>query len=69
MSLRRLYGEDLHNLYSSPDRVIRSKIRGAGLVERIADIEKFKIHAGNDEGTRSPERFRHRSKYNIKMHL
>jgi hypothetical protein len=62
--LRKLHGEELHNLYSSPDtiRQIKSRrMRLAGHVERMVEERKvYKVLVGNPEGKRPLGRTRSR---------
>jgi hypothetical protein len=70
---RRLYNEELHNLYASSNfiRVIKSRrIIWAGNVARIRDMRNaYNILVGNPEDKRSFGSSRHRWKDNIRMDL
>jgi hypothetical protein len=61
---RRLYNEDLHNLYASPNiiRVIRSRnMRWAGHVANMGEMRNsYKSLVGKPEGRRPHGRPRHR---------
>jgi hypothetical protein len=54
---RRLYKEELHNLYSSPNfiRVIKSGMRGAGHVARVEEmhtviwLENLKVRVHSED--------------------
>jgi hypothetical protein len=68
---RKLYNEELHSLYSSPNiiTVIKSrKIRWAGHVVHMGEMRNaYKILVGKPEGKRPFLRLRHRWEDNIKM--
>ena len=69
---RKLYNEELNDLYCSPItvRVIKSRIMGwAGHVARIEMRGVYKILVGKPEGKRPLERPRRRWKANIKINL
>jgi hypothetical protein len=70
---RKLYNEELHNLYSSPSiiRIIKSRrMRWAEHVARIGEKRNvYRLLVGKPEGKRPLERPRRRSKYNIKKDL
>jgi hypothetical protein len=70
---RKLYSEELHNLYSSPSliKMIKSRrIRWAGHVARIGEKRNaYKIVVGKPEGKRPLGRPRRRWVDNIKMDL
>jgi hypothetical protein len=69
--LRKLYNEELHNLYSSPSiiRMMKSRrMRWAGYVGCIGEKRSaYKILVGKPEGKRPLVRPRHRWKNNVKM--
>jgi hypothetical protein len=66
---RKLHNEELHNLYSTPIKMIKSRrMRWAGHAAawwRSA----YRILVGKPEGKRQPGRPRNRSEDNIKMDL
>jgi hypothetical protein len=65
---RKLHNEELHNLYSSPNRIIKS--RRAEHVARIGEKRNaYKILVGEPEGKRPLGRPRRRWVDNIKMDL
>jgi hypothetical protein len=70
---RKLYNEELHNLYSSPSiiRMIKSRrMRWAGHVARMREKRNvYRILVGKPEGKRPLGRPRRRWVVNIKMHL
>jgi hypothetical protein len=70
---RKLYNEELHNLYSSPSiiRMIKSRrIRWAGQVARMGERRNaYSILVGKPEGRRPLGRPRRRWVDNIKMDL
>jgi hypothetical protein len=68
---RKLYNEELHNLYSSPIRMIKSRrIRWTGHVARRWEkTNAYRILVGNPEGIRPLGRPRRRWVDNIKMNL
>ena len=70
---RRLYNEELNDLYSSPNivRVIKSRrMRWVGHVARMGEErEVYRVLAGKPEGKRPPGRPRHRWVDNIRMDL
>jgi hypothetical protein len=70
---RKLYNEELHNLYSSPSiiRIIKSRrMRWAGHVTRMEEMRNvYKLLVGKPEGKRSLGRPRRRWTDNIKMKL
>jgi hypothetical protein len=70
---RRLYNEELNDLYSSPNiiRVIKSRrMRWAGHVACMGEKRgAYRILVGRPEGRRPLERPRRRCKDNIKMDL
>jgi hypothetical protein len=70
---RKLYNEELHNLYSSPSiiRINNSRrMRWAGNVERIGEKRNvYRLLVGKPEGKRSLGRPRSRWIDNIKMDL
>jgi len=69
---RKLYNEQLNDLYSSPNIVqgIKSRRRWAGHVARIGERSGVcKIWVGKTEGKRPLGRLRHRWEENIKMDL
>jgi hypothetical protein len=70
---RKLYNEELHNLYSFPSiiRMINSRrMRCTGHVARMGEKRnEYRILTGNPEGKRPLERPRRRWVDNIKMDL
>jgi hypothetical protein len=72
-SWRKLYNEELHSLYSSPNtvRVIKSRrMRWAGLVARMGERGGvYRVLTGRPEGKRPLGRPRRRLEDNIKMDL
>jgi len=70
---RRLYHEDLHNLYTSANviRAIKARrMRWAGHVACIGDKRNaYKILVGKPEGKRPLGRFKCRWEDNIRMNL
>jgi hypothetical protein len=70
---RKLYNEDLHNLYSSPRiiRIIKSRrMRWAGLVARMGEKRNvYRLLVGKPEGKSSLGRPRRRWINSIKMDL
>jgi hypothetical protein len=66
-----LHNEELHNLYSLPNRMIKSRrMRWAGHVARMeAKRNACRILVGKTEGKRPPGRPRRRWVYNIKIDL
>ena len=68
---RRLHNEELHSLYRSPFRVIKSrKLRWAGHVARMEKVRSaFKILTGKPTGKRPLGRPRRRLEDNIRMNL
>jgi hypothetical protein len=68
-----LHGDELHDLYSSPNivRVIKSRrTRWAGHVARMGEGRGvYRILGGRTEGKRPLERSRRRWEDNIKMHV
>jgi hypothetical protein len=68
---RKLHNEQLHNLYSSPNRMIKSRrMRLAGHVARTEDKRNaYRILVGKPEGKRPQGRPRHRWVDNIKIDL
>jgi hypothetical protein len=70
---RKLYNEELHNLYSSPSiiRIIKSRrMRWAGHVARMGEKRNvYRLLVGKPEGKRLLGRPRHRWMGNIKMDL
>jgi hypothetical protein len=70
---RKLYNEELHNLYSSPSkiRIIKSRMmRWAGHVAQMGEKRNaYKILVGKPEGKRPPGRTRRRWEDNIRMYL
>jgi hypothetical protein len=68
---RKLHNEELHNLYSLPNIMIKSRrMRWAGHVARMGETRNaYKILVGNPEGKRPLERRRRRWVDNIKMDL
>ena len=70
---RKLYNEELNDLYSSPNtvRVIKSrKMRWAGHVARMGERRGvYSVLVGKPEGKRPLGRPRHRWEDNIKMDL
>jgi hypothetical protein len=70
---RKLYNEELHNLYSSPSiiRIIKSRrMRWAGQVARMGEKKKFyRLLVGKPEGMRPLGRPRRRWIDNIRMFL
>jgi hypothetical protein len=68
---RKLYNEELHNLYSSPSiiRIIKSRrMRWAGHVARMGEKRKvYRLLVGKPEGKRPLGRPRRRWIDNIKM--
>jgi hypothetical protein len=72
-SWRKLYNDELHNLYSSPNivRVIKSRrLRWVGHVARMTEGRGvYKVFVVRPEGKRPLGRPRLRWEYNIKMDL
>jgi hypothetical protein len=70
---RKLYNEELHNLYSSPSiiRIIKSRrMRWAGHVARMSEERSvYRLLVGKPEGKKALGRWRHRWIDNIKMDL
>jgi len=69
---RRVYNEELHNLYTSPNiiRIIKSKRRWVGYVARMEEmIHAYDILLGKSEGKISLGRPRSRWEDNIRMDL
>jgi hypothetical protein len=70
---RKLYNEELHNLYSFPDiiRQVKSRrMRWAGHVARMGEERKvYKVLVGKPEGKRPLERPRRRWEDGIRMDL
>jgi hypothetical protein len=68
---RKLHNEELHNLYSSPIRMIKlRKMRWAGHVARMGEKRNaYRILVGNPEGKRPLRRPRRKWVDNIKMDL
>jgi hypothetical protein len=68
---RKLHNEELHNLYSSPNRMIKSRrMRLAGHVARMGETRNaYSILVGKPEGMRPLGRQRHRWVVNIKKDL
>jgi hypothetical protein len=70
---RRLYNEELRDLYSSPSiiRIIKSRrMRCAGHVARIGEKRNaYRLLVGKPEGKRPPGRPRRRWMDNIRMDL
>jgi hypothetical protein len=70
---RKLYIEELHNLYSSPSIIRRTKSRRmkwAGHVPRMgAKRNAYRVLVGKPEGKRLLGRHSHRWGNNIKMNL
>jgi hypothetical protein len=69
-SRRKLHNEELHNLYSSPNRMIKSRIvRWAGHVPRNVKNNTRRISVAKPEGKGTPGRPRRKLEDNIKMDL
>jgi hypothetical protein len=72
-SWRKLYNDEIHSLYSSPDnvRVIKSRMmRWAGRVARIGEGRGvYRVLVGRPESKRPLGRPRRRWENNIKMYL
>jgi hypothetical protein len=70
---RKLYGEELHNLYSSPRiiRIVKSRrMRWAGHVAQMGEKRNvYRLLVGKPEGKGPLGRSRHRWMDNIKMDL
>ena len=69
---RKLYNEELNDLYSSLNivRVIKSRMRWAGRVARMGERGGvYRVLVGKPEGKRPLERPRRRRENNIKMDL
>jgi hypothetical protein len=70
---RRVYNEELNDLYCSPNivRVIKSRrMRWAGHVARMGEErEVYRVFVGKPEGKRPMGRLRHRWVDNIRMNL
>jgi hypothetical protein len=68
---RKLYNEELHNLYSSPCIIIKSRrMRWAGHVARIGEKRNvYRLLVGKPDGKSPLGRLRHRWMDNIKMDL
>jgi hypothetical protein len=70
---RKLYNEELNDLYYSPNivLVIKSRrMRWAGHIAHIGDRRAlYRVVVGKSAGNRPPERPRHRWEDNIKMNL
>jgi hypothetical protein len=68
---RKLYNEELHNLYSSPSiiRIIKlRRMRWAGHVARMGEKRSvYKLLVGKPEGNRPLGRLRHRRIDNINL--
>jgi hypothetical protein len=68
---RKLHGEELHNLYSSPDiiRQVKSRrMRWAGYVARMGEERKgYKVLVGKPEGKRPLGRPRRRWEDGVRM--
>jgi hypothetical protein len=71
--LRKMYNEELHNLFSSSSiiRMLKSmRMRWAGNVARMGEKRNaYRILVGKPEGKRPLERSRRRGVDNIKMDL
>jgi hypothetical protein len=68
---RQLYAGKFRNLHSSPNniRMIESrKVRWAGHVARMGEINAYQTLAGKLEGQRPLWRPRRKGKYNIKVY-
>ena len=70
---RKLYNEELNDLYSSPNIVWVTKLRRMRCLEHVAHMGKrrgiYRVLMGRHEGKRPLGRPRHRWEYNIKMDL
>jgi hypothetical protein len=70
---RKLYNEELHNMYSSPSiiRIIKSRrMRWVGHVAQMGEKRKgYRLLVGKPEGKKPLGRPRHRWIDNIKMDL
>jgi hypothetical protein len=70
---RRLYNEELHSLYPSPNiiRVVKSRrVRWVGHIARMGEMRNaYKIMVGRPEGKRPIEKPRRRWEGNIRMDL
>jgi hypothetical protein len=70
---RKLYNEELHNLYSSPSiiRIIKSRrIRWTGHLAQMGEKRNvYRLLVGKPEGKRPPGRPRRRWMDNVKMDL
>jgi hypothetical protein len=68
---RKLHKEELHNLYSSPNRMIKSRrMRWAGHVARMGEKRNaYRILVGKPEGKRQLGRPKRRWVDNIKIDL
>jgi hypothetical protein len=66
---RKLHNEELHNLYSSPDIISKSRrMMWAGHVARMGEERKvYKVLVGNPEGKRPLGRPRRRWEDGIRM--
>jgi hypothetical protein len=72
-SCRRLYNDELHNLYSSPNIVRVIKSRRIRWAEHVARMEEgrgvYRVLVGRPEGKRPLRRSRHRWEDNIKLDI
>jgi hypothetical protein len=68
---RKLHNEELHNLYSSPNRMLKSRTtRWAGHVARMGEKRNaYRIFVGKPEGKRPLGKPRRRWVDNIKIDL
>jgi hypothetical protein len=70
---RRLYNDELYNLYASPHIIMLNKsrrMRWLGHVARIEEIRKaYKILVGKPEGTKALGRPRRGWEGSIRIHL
>jgi hypothetical protein len=67
---RKLHNEEIHHLYSSPNkiRVIKSRtMRWVGHIARMGKSNAYRILVGKPEGKRPPGRSRNRWVCNVKM--
>jgi hypothetical protein len=67
---RKLHNEELHNFYSSPNRMIKSRrMRWAGVAQMGEKRNAYRILVGKPEGKRPLGRPRYVWVNNIKMDL
>jgi hypothetical protein len=67
---RKIHNEELHDLYHSPNIMIKSRMRWAGFVARMGKRRGvYRVLVGTSELKRPLERARRRWEDNIKMDL